>query len=192
MDVVRGKAHVFGRAHINTDEIIPARYLTTHDEQSLARHVMEDISPEFVSRVQRGDLVIAGEDFGCGSSREHAVWALRGAGVAAVIATTFARIFFRNALNNGFLAVECAGLAEETTDGDEIELDLDAGLVRNHTTGRSREFTPLTPFVHELLEAGGLLPYVARKRDQKSAISNQQSAMSDQRSAISDPLTSDL
>ena len=162
--MIRGSAHVFGRAHINTDEIIPARYLTTHDEAELARHAMEDISKEFVSRVRPGDLIIAGEDFGCGSSREHAVWALRGAGVAAVIAATFARIFFRNALNNGFLAVECPGLAEETSDGDEIELDLEAGVVRNHTTGKNREFTPLTPFAHELLAAGGLLPYVAGKR----------------------------
>ena len=163
--MISGRAHVFSRAHINTDEIIPARYLTAHDEAELARHAMEDISKEFVSRVRPGDLIVAGEDFGCGSSREHAVWALRGAGVAAVIATTFARIFFRNALNNGFLAVECPGLAEETSDGDEIELDLEGGVVRNHTTGASREFTPLTPFVNELLEAGGLLSYVARKRE---------------------------
>ncbi len=163
--MISGRAHVFSRAHINTDEIIPARYLTAHDEAELARHAMEDISKEFVSRVRPGDLIVAGEDFGCGSSREHAVWALRGAGVAAVIATTFARIFFRNALNNGFLAVECPGLAEETSDGDEMELDLEGGVVRNHTTGAIREFTPLTPFVNELLEAGGLLSYVARKRE---------------------------
>lgn len=162
--VIRGRAHVFRRAHINTDEIIPARYLNTHDEAALARHAMEDVSPEFVSRVRPGDLVIAGEDFGCGSSREHAVWALRGAGVAAVIATSFSRIFFRNALNNGFLAIECPGLADETSDSDEVELDLDAGVVRNHTTSAERAFVPLTPFVLELLQSGGLLKYVVAKR----------------------------
>lgn len=162
--LIRGRAHVFKRANINTDEIIPARYLTAHDEAELALHAMEDISRDFVSRVRPGDLIIAGEDFGCGSSREHAVWALRGAGIAAIVADTFARIFFRNALNNGFLAIECAGLAEITSDGDDIELDLDAGAVRNHTTGASRLFTPLTPFALELLEAGGLLPYVAQRR----------------------------
>jgi len=167
--VIRGRAHVFRRAHINTDEIIPARYLNTHEEAALARHAMEDIAPEFTSRVQPGDLLIAGEDFGCGSSREHAIWALRGAGVAAVIAGSYSRIFFRNALNNGFLAIECPGLADETSDGDEVELDLDAGTVRNHTAGSERAFVPLTPFVIELLQSGGLLKYVVAKTGAQTA-----------------------
>ncbi len=160
---IKGRAHVYSRAHINTDEIIPARYLNTHDHAELAKHAMEDIDKEFLARVQPGDILVAGEDFGCGSSREHAVWALRGAGIAAVVGTSFARIFFRNSFNNGFLAVECVGAAAETTTGDEIEIDVDRGTFRNLTKGTSRDFVPLGEFVHELLDAGGLLPYIAKK-----------------------------
>lgn len=167
--VIRGRAHVYARAHINTDEIIPARYLNTHDFAELAKHAMEDIDPNFLARVQPGDLVVAGEDFGCGSSREHAVWALRGAGITAVIASNYARIFFRNALNNGFLAIECPGLAEKTRDLDDLEVDLEKGLVRNHTQGTEHPFLALTPFVQELLAAGGLLPYIARKSGREYA-----------------------
>jgi 3-isopropylmalate/(R)-2-methylmalate dehydratase small subunit len=161
--VMRGRAHVYNRAHINTDEIIPARYLNTHDHAELAKHAMEDIDPEFVSRVQPGDFVVAGEDFGCGSSREHAVWALRSAGIQCVIAANYARIFFRNSLNNGFLAVECPGIVDKITSGDEIEVDLEKGTIRNVTCGTEETFLPLTPFVKEMLAAGGLLPYIARR-----------------------------
>ncbi len=160
---IRGRAHVYSRANINTDEIIPARYLNTHDHAILAQHAMEDIDKEFLARVQPGDILVAGEDFGCGSSREHAVWALRGAGIAAVVATNYARIFFRNSFNNGFLAVECARAADETTTGDDIEIDVDNGAFRNFTKGTTRDFVPLGEFVHELLDAGGLLPYIAKK-----------------------------
>jgi len=107
-----GKAHVYARDHINTDEIIPARYLVTDDESELAAHAMEDLDASFVGRVGAGDMIVAGRDFGCGSSREHAVWALRGAGIGCVIADSFARIFFRNAVNNGFPVVECAGIID--------------------------------------------------------------------------------
>lgn len=162
--VIRGHAHVFRRAHINTDEIIPARYLNTHDHAELARHAMEDIDPEFVSRVRPGDIVVAGEDFGCGSSREHAVWALRSAGIAAVIASSYARIFFRNSYNNGFPAIECPGFADKVSDQDDLEVDLEKGMVRNHTRGTEHAFIPLTPFVQQLLDAGGLLPMIARQR----------------------------
>lgn len=162
--VIRGRAHVYKRAHINTDEIIPARYLNTHDFAELAKHAMEDIDPQFISRVKQGDIVVAGEDFGCGSSREHAVWALRGAGISCVIASNFARIFFRNSLNNGFLSIECPGLAEQTSDQDDLEVDLAKGVVRNHTKGKEHTFVALTPFVQEMLDAGGLLAMVARKR----------------------------
>jgi 3-isopropylmalate/(R)-2-methylmalate dehydratase small subunit len=158
--VLRGRAHVYGRAHINTDEIIPARHLNVHDEAELAAHAMEDIDPDFVAKVQPGDILLAGEDFGCGSSREHAVWALRGAGIRVVAAASFARIFFRNALNNGFLAIECAGAAELAEPGDEVELDLKAGLLRNLTRQREARFVPLTDFAERLLAAGGLLPYI--------------------------------
>ena len=107
-----GKSHVYKRDNINTDEIIPARYLNTDSEEELARHCMEDIDTEFVAKVAAGDFIVGGEDFGCGSSREHAVWAIRGAKVAAVIAGSFARIFYRNAINCGFLVVELPGIAE--------------------------------------------------------------------------------
>jgi 3-isopropylmalate/(R)-2-methylmalate dehydratase small subunit len=169
---LKGRAHVYGRPHINTDEIIPARYLNVHVEAELAKHAMEDLDPGFTAKVQSGDIVFAGEDFGCGSSREHAVWALRGAGVKAVVATSFARIFFRNALNNGFLALECPAAATLAEPGDDVELDLAAGLLRNRTRNREASFVPLTDFARDLLAAGGLLPYIQAKasRNQGTAV----------------------
>ncbi len=161
--ILQGRAHVYGRAHINTDEIIPARYLNVHAEADLARHAMEDLDGAFVSKVQAGDFLFGGEDFGCGSSREHAVWALRGAGVKAVIAPSFARIFFRNAINNGFLALECAEATILAEPGDAVELDLAAGRLRNLTRNREAAFVPLTDFARDLLAAGGLLPYIQAK-----------------------------
>jgi 3-isopropylmalate/(R)-2-methylmalate dehydratase small subunit len=161
---LKGRAHVYERAHINTDEIIPARYLNVHEEAELAKYAMEDIDTDFVKRVQAGDFVIAGDDFGCGSSREHAVWALRGAGVRAVVANSFARIFFRNAINNGFLAIECPGAIESVRTGDEVEIDLAAGRLRNLTRGTEATFVPLSDFARELITAGGLLPYIQQKR----------------------------
>lgn len=160
---LKGTAHVYGRPHINTDEIIPARYLNVHDEAVLAKSAMEDIDPEFVKRVKPGDFVIAGDDFGCGSSREHAIWALRGAGVKVVVANNFARIFFRNAINNGFLAIECADVCEGTETGDEVELDLTAGRLRNLTKGTEKTFVPISDFARELIEDGGLLPHIQKK-----------------------------
>ncbi|MGH9765322.1 MAG: 3-isopropylmalate dehydratase small subunit [Blastocatellia bacterium] len=161
--LIRGRAHVFPRPHINTDEIIPARYLNTHDEKELAKRVMEDIDPDFSRRVQPGDIIIAGNDFGCGSSREHAVWALRGAGIAAVLAPSFARIFFRNALNNGFVAIECADAPSAAVDGDQIEINLDLGTIINLSSNSCVQFTPLTAFALEMLHSGGLLPLVAKQ-----------------------------
>ena len=160
---MKGRAHVYGRAHINTDEIIPARYLNVHAEPELAKHAMEDLDPEFVSNVQPGDIVIAGDDFGCGSSREHAVWALRGAGVAAVIANNFARIYFRNSINNGFPAIECQGIAEKVSTGDELEIDLKGGRIANLTEGEAYEFVPMADFALDIMEAGGLLEYIREK-----------------------------
>ena len=162
---MRGFAHVYKRAHINTDEIIPARYLNTDREDELALHAMEDIDPEFVQKVREGDFIIAGDDFGCGSSREHAVWALRGAGVGAAVANTFARIFFRNAINNGFLAIECKGIADRVRDGDELELDVEAGTIRNVTKSETYPFAPLADFAVRMIEAGGLLEYVKKRSD---------------------------
>jgi 3-isopropylmalate/(R)-2-methylmalate dehydratase small subunit len=161
--VIRGRAHVYPRAHINTDEIIPARYLNTHEHAELAKHAMEDIDPEFVSCVKQGDILVGGEDFGCGSSREHAVWALRTAGISCVIASNFARIFFRNSLNNGFLSIECARFADTAKDGDDLEVDLAQGVIINHTQKTEHTFVPQTEFVQEMIAAGGLLPMVAKK-----------------------------
>lgn len=160
---LRGKAHIYGRAHINTDEIIPARHLNVHEEAELAKHAMEDIDTAFVARVREGDILLAGDDFGCGSSREHAVWALRGAGIRVVVASSFARIFFRNAINNGFLAIECPEAVTFAKPGDDLEVDLKAGLLRNLTRQREARFVPLTDFAEALLAVGGLLPYIQAK-----------------------------
>ena len=154
---MRGKAHVYGRDHINTDEIIPARYLNTDDERELAKHAMEDIDAGFVMKLAAGDFIVAGSDFGCGSSREHAIWALRGAGVGCVIAESFARIFFRNAINNGFAVVELNKVTDHVSDGDELEVDLRAGKLKNITTGEELAFHPLPAFAFEIADAGGLL-----------------------------------
>ena len=110
---LKGKAHVYKKDDINTDEIIPARYLNSDKEEELAKHAMEDLDTEFINKVQDGDFIVSRENFGCGSSREHAIWALRGSGVKAVIANSFARIFYRNAINNGFLAIECKNIGEK-------------------------------------------------------------------------------
>ena len=152
--------HVFARDHINTDEIIPARHLTTDVEAELAKYAMEDYDKDFVKRVKAGDIIVAGADFGCGSSREHAVWALRGAGVAAVIAPNFARIYYRNSINNGFLALECDGIVEAFEDGDEADLDLKAGTISNKRTGQTLTFVPVPQFALDVQKAGGWLEYM--------------------------------
>ena len=157
------KAHVYKRDHINTDEIIPARYLNTDDVAELASHCMEDLDKDFVNKVQAGDIIVAGEDFGCGSSREHAVWAIRGAGVKSVIAKSFARIFYRNAINNGFYVIESPDGLEKIKDGDELEIDYKAGLIRNKTADADIKFNPLPGFALEIINAGGLLDHIKRK-----------------------------
>jgi 3-isopropylmalate/(R)-2-methylmalate dehydratase small subunit len=159
---MKGKAHVYKRNHINTDEIIPARYLVTDDEHELALHAMESIDPDFVKKVQPGDIIVAGGDFGCGSSREHAVWALRGAGVACVIADSFARIFFRNAVNNGFPVVELEEITVEIENGDELEVNLREGILKNNTKGKELSFTPLPDFAFKIADAGGLLQSIKK------------------------------
>lgn len=157
------KAHVYKKDHINTDEIIPARYLNMDDEAELALHCMEDIDGEFVNKVQAGDFIVGGDDFGCGSSREHAVWAIRGAKVAAVLAGSFARIFYRNAINCGFLVVELPGIAEKIDNGDELDIDAKNGKIKNLTKGETYDFVPLPDFAMEIIEAGGLLNKLASK-----------------------------
>ena len=162
-DKLTGYAHVYERDHINTDEIIPARHLNVHEEAELAKYAMEDIDTDFVKRVLPGDIVTAGENFGCGSSREHAIWALRGAGVRVVVAKSYARIFFRNAINNGFVAIECPEGCEVAKTGDQVEVDLVGGRLRNLTTGREAAFVPISDFARELIEDGGLLPHIKKK-----------------------------
>jgi 3-isopropylmalate/(R)-2-methylmalate dehydratase small subunit len=156
------KAHVYERDHINTDEIIPARYLNTDDERELARHCLEDLDKEFVKKVRPGDVIVAGEDFGCGSSREHAVWALRGAKVQTVIAKSFARIFYRNAINCGFYLIESPDAPEKINDGDEVEVDFKAGLIKNKTAGINMSFSPLPDFALEIINDGGLLDHIVK------------------------------
>jgi len=159
---MKGKAYVYKRDHINTDEIIPARYLVTDDEKELAFHAMEDLDPDFVKKVKTGDIIVAGRDFGCGSSREHAVWALRGAGVSCVIAENFARIFYRNAINNGFPLVECKGIADGISTGDELDVHLREGILINITTGIKFSFIPLPDFAFRIADAGGLLQAIKK------------------------------
>jgi len=157
------RAHVYNRDHINTDEIIPARYLNTDDEMELARHCLEDLDAEFVNKVKPGDIIVAGGDFGCGSSREHAVWAIRGAKVQTVIAKSFARIFYRNAINCGFYLIESPQGPEKISDGDELEIDYKNGLIKNKSAGIDIEFAPLPGFALEIIEAGGLINKLAQK-----------------------------
>lgn len=159
---MKGKAHVYKRNHLNTDEIIPVRYLVTDNEAELALHAMEGLDGDFVKNVKRGDILIAGIDFGCGSSREHAVWALRGAGVSCIIADSFARIFYRNAVNNGFPVVELKGVAEKVESGDEIEVDIRRGVLKNLTRQTEFRFVPLSDFAFEIAEAGGLLQWIKK------------------------------
>jgi 3-isopropylmalate/(R)-2-methylmalate dehydratase small subunit len=158
------RAFVYKRGHINTDEIIPARYLTTDDEAELAKHCLEDLDTDFVKKVHKGDVIVAGEDFGCGSSREHAVWALRGAGVQTVIAKSFARIFYRNAINNGFYLIESNQAPDKINDGDELEIDYKAGLIKDKTAGIDIKFAPLPDFALEIINDGGLLEHIQKSK----------------------------
>ena len=157
---LKGKAHVYKRDHINTDEIIPARYMNTDDEKELAKHAMEDLDINFVKKAKQGDFIVAGDDFGCGSSREHAIWALRGAGVKAVIANSFARIFFRNAINTGFYAIECKGLSKNIKDEDELEIDIEKGVIKSLRDKREYKFAPFPKFAQDIIKAGGLISYI--------------------------------
>lgn len=158
----RGKAHKFG-ADIDTDAIIPARYLNTSDPLELAKHCMEDADPEFVRRMKTGDVIVADKNFGCGSSREHAPIAIKAAGVSCVIAKSFARIFYRNSFNMGLPILESPEAVDGISDGDELEIDTDAGTINNVTTGKVYEAQPIPPFMQELIAAGGLIEYVKKK-----------------------------
>jgi len=156
------KAHLYKRDHINTDEIIPARYLNTDNEAELAKHCMEGLDKDFVKKVKPGDCIVAGKDFGCGSSREHAVWAIRGAGVQTVIAKSFARIFYRNAINGGYYVIELPEATEKIKDGDELQINYKAGLIKNKTSGIDIKFNPLPEFAMEIINDGGLLEHIKK------------------------------
>jgi 3-isopropylmalate/(R)-2-methylmalate dehydratase small subunit len=165
---LKGTVHRFGD-DINTDEIIPARYLNTSDPLELAQHAMEDADPEFVNKMKPGDFIVAGKNFGCGSSREHAPIALKAAGLAAVIAGSFARIFFRNAFNMGLAIFECPEAAAAIKDGQKISVDLNRGVITDLTTGKQYPSRPIPPFMQELLADGGLMAYVKKHLEAKPA-----------------------
>lgn len=157
-----GKAHRVGD-HIDTDAIIPARFLVTTDEAELGANCMEGLEAGWIKRVKAGDIMVAGENFGCGSSREHAPIALKGAGISVVIARSFARIFYRNAFNMGLILLEIGEAADKLKDGDELEIDTDKGVILDKTTGESITCPPVPASMQAILDAGGLAPYV-RKR----------------------------
>ncbi len=159
---LKGKVWKF-KDNINTDEIIPARYLNTFEEKELAKHCMEDADQDFPKKVKKGDIIVAGKNFGCGSSREHAPICLKGAGVSCVIAETFARIFYRNAINIGLPILESAAACKGIEEGDVIEVDLEKGKIKNITTGKTYNATAFPPFMQELINAGGLMEYVKKK-----------------------------
>lgn len=168
MSAIRGRAWTFGR-DVDTDLIIAARYLNMKTAQELAQHLMEDADPDFPQKVKPGDIIVAGENFGCGSSREHAPIAIKGAGVPVVIAKSFARIFYRNAFNTGLPILVAPEAVDGVSQGDQLEVDLEAGSIRNLNTGKEYRAESLPPFMQELVAAGGLLPYLKREAQKREA-----------------------
>ena len=152
----QGTVHKYGN-NIDTDVIIPARYLNTANHKELAAHCMEDIDKEFVNKVQAGDIMVGGANFGCGSSREHAPIAIKESGISCVIAKTFARIFYRNAINIGLPILECPSASEGIEAGDEVVIDFDSGVIENKTKGESYKAQPFPEFIKEIIREGGLL-----------------------------------
>jgi len=159
--MIKGKVWKFGD-DVDTDVIIPAKYLRSVDQTVWPKHVLEGLDPAFSSKVKAGDIIVAGKNFGCGSSREQATLAIKWAGVSTVVAESFARIFFRNAINNGLPLIECRGISRAVDEGDTIEIDLDSGEVR--TKAGVLKSTPLPPFLQEILKSGGLVEYYKAKR----------------------------
>ena len=166
--IFEGTVHKYGR-DVDTDVIIPARYLNTSDPAELGSHCMEDIDAGFVERVEPGDIIVADENFGCGSSREHAPVAIKASGVACVVAASFARIFYRNSINTGLPIVVCPAAAHAAKSGDRLRVDVAAGSVENLTQGTSHEADAFPPFMQELIAQGGLLPYVKRRLAEERA-----------------------
>ena len=163
---MKALGHVFKYGdNVDTDVIIPARYLNSFDPQELASHAMVDIDPEFAGKVQPGDIIVARKNFGCGSSREHSPLCLKTAGVSCVIADTFARIFYRNAINIGLPIIECPEAAEGIDAGDQVEIDFDSGRIYNRTKGTEFQGQAFPPFMQELISAGGLVNYINSKKN---------------------------
>ena len=160
--IAHGVVHKYGD-NIDTDVIIPARYLNTANHAELAAHCMEDIDKEFVNKVNKGDVMVGGANFGCGSSREHAPIAIKESGISVVIAETFARIFYRNAINIGLAILECPEASEKIEAGDDVEVDFDTGVIVNHTKGERYQAQPFPPFIQEIIAKGGLLNSISKK-----------------------------
>jgi len=161
--ILKGRAWKFGN-DINTDEIIPAKYLVTVDPKELGANCMDGIMPGFSKRVTAEDIIVAGKNFGCGSSREHAPIAVKGCGISCVVAESFARIFFRNSINIGLPIFECAEAAKAIQEGDEVEVDASTGLIRNLTKEQVYKAKPMPEFMQELISAGGLMKWVVKKK----------------------------
>ena len=159
--VYTGKVIKYGD-NVDTDVIIPARYLNTSDHKELASHCMEDLDKDFTKRVSKGDIMVAGDNFGCGSSREHAPIAIKASGISLVIANTFARIFYRNSINIGLAILECPEAVVNISDGDTVEADLDNGIIYNRTTGKEFKTQPFPAFIQKIIENGGLIETIKK------------------------------
>ena len=164
--MAQGKVHKYPD-NVDTDVIIPARYLNTPDPAELAKHCMEDIDPEFIHKVQKGDVMVAGWNFGCGSSREHAPVVIKESGISCVIAKTYARIFYRNAINIGLPIFECEAASDGIAPGDEVQVDFNTGVITNVTRGETYQAQPLPDFVQNIVNQGGLLASLKAKAAQK-------------------------
>lgn len=160
--ILRGKVRKFG-SDVDTDVIIPAKYLNITDPQELGKHCLEGIDPDFYKRMKPGDIIVAGKNFGCGSSREHAPLAIKAVGISCVIAKTFARIFYRNAFNIGLPILECADASDRIEEGQEIEVNLNTGEIRNLLLGQSLQAKPIPPFMQDLIRDGGLMNQLAKR-----------------------------
>lgn len=159
---LKGTVWKFGN-DIDTDVIIPARFLTTSDVEELAKHCMEDADPNFTEKINKGDIIVAGKNFGCGSSREHAPLSIKACGISCVIAASFARIFYRNSINIGLPILECPDAAREIKEGDQVKIDISTGIIENLSNSQSYEALPFPGFMKEIISAGGLMNYVAKK-----------------------------
>ena len=161
----QGTVHKYGD-NVDTDVIIPARYLNTSSHKELAAHCMDEIDIEFTKNVKPGDIIVAEKNFGCGSSREHAPIAIKASGISCVIASTFARIFYRNSINIGLPILECDAAAKEIKNGDEVAIDFDTGIITDITTGKTYNAEPFPPFIQSIIADGGLINHVTAKKEQ--------------------------